>query len=372
MRIAFYCPNKPLLHPHPSGDLVIARGIAEELNRAGHTCREMATFRSRWFWKSPRGWRNALEGLRATWNTTRAFHPDVWLTYHTYYKSPDILGPLICTMQNIPYVLFQPMYATKWRKRSETRPGFALNRFALMTCRHAFTNNQNDLEALRRVLPDEKLTYLPPGIFPEDFQKNEAAGRALRALYGIAHDTPLLLSVARFRPGVKFESLVYLFNALALVRKMGQDFVCLVAGDGAMESELRMLAESVLPRQVIFTGRVDRGKLHEFYSAADLFVFPGIGESLGMVFLEAQACGLPVVALNTGGIHQVVKAGLTGLLVPQDGGEAMARAIHSLLCGPRRRAALAAAGPAFIRDERNLHRNYLELARRLERIAFGR
>jgi glycosyltransferase involved in cell wall biosynthesis len=371
VKIAFYCPNKPLLHPHPSGDLVIARGIAEELNRTGHTCREMATFRSRWFWKSPRGWRNALEGLRAAWKTTRAFHPDVWLTYHTYYKSPDILGPLICTLQNIPYILFQPMYATKWRKRPETRPGFTLNRIALRACRHAFTNNQDDLEALLRVLPADKLTHLTPGILPEDFQRDEAAGRALRALYGIPPDTPLLLSVARFRPGVKFESLVYLFNSLVLVRKMGQDFICLVAGDGAMEAELQMLAESALPRRVIFAGRVARGELHRFYSAADLFVFPGIGESLGMVFLEAQACGLPVVALNTGGIPQVVQAGRTGLLVPQDGGEAMARAIHSLLRDPKRRAAMAAAGPAFIQDERNLHRNYLELARRLEHIAFS-
>ncbi|GLI33908.1 glycosyltransferase family 4 protein [Desulforhabdus amnigena] len=368
MKIAFYCPNKPLAHPHPSGDLIIAQGISRELNRAGHTCKEIAAFRSRWFWKTSRGWREALIALRAAYRAAHDFHPHIWLTYHSYYKSPDVLGPAISRLMGIPYVLFQPMYATKWRKDPETRIGFYLNRLAIKASHHAFTNNLNDLEALGRILPPRRITHLPPGIFPEDFQHDDEAGKAVRLHYGISPDTPLILTAARFRNDVKFESLVYLFKSLALLGRFRKDFVCLVAGDGPMEEALRRMADALLPGRVIFAGRIPRHELFRFYSAADLFVFPGIGESLGMVFLEAQACALPVVALKTGGIAQVVKQNRTGILVPEDGGEAMARTIDQLLRDPEHLKALAANGPRFIRNERNLRWNYLELARQLEKI----
>ena len=65
--------------------------------------------------------------------------------------------------------------------------------------------------------------------------------------------------------------------------------------------------ESSLGDRVLFAGRIDRDRMFELYSGADLFVFPGINESLGMVYLEAQSCGLPVVAYDNGGIPEVVE-----------------------------------------------------------------
>ncbi len=80
-----------------------------------------------------------------------------------------------------------------------------------------------------------------------------------------------------------------------------------------MGAHLKALAEDLLPGRVVFTGRVARPDMAQCYSAADLFAFPGIGESLGMVYLEAQACGLPVVALESPGVSQVVVGGQTGI-----------------------------------------------------------
>ena len=97
------------------------------------------------------------------------------------------------------------------------------------------------------------------------------------------------------------------------------------------------------------------------YSAADLFVFPGIGESLGMVFLEAQACGLPVIALNTAGVPQVVRPGHTGLLVQEDDGTAMARATARLLDHPEEREFLGGNGAVFVREERNTRLSHRRL-----------
>lgn len=332
----------------------------------------MARFRARWFWKSLGGCLRALSCLPQAYRSALEFKPHLWLTYHSYYKSPDIPGPWICRLLNIPYVLFQPMYATHYRKDPKTRVGFYLNRIALKAAKHTFVNNTNDLEALRRILPADRITYLPPGIFPEEFERNEKEGLKVRDHYAIPHDTLLLMTAARFRADVKFESLVYLFNSLALLTKKGRSFMLLAVGDGPAEKELRLMAGKVLPGRVVFTGGVSREEMFRYYSAADLFVFPGIGESLGMVFLEAQACELPVVALDTGGISQVVRdtqPRRTGILVQKDGGEAMSEALESLLKDPQLRKRMGSDARTFVEEERNLHQNYRRLSRTLEKIA---
>lgn len=368
MRIAFYCPNKPLAHPDPSGDWVIAGGIRNALNGLGHDCREIVSFRSRWFWKSYLGWTEAFKSFFKAFSSALRFRPHLWLTYHTYYKSPDLHGPRISRLLNIPYILFQPIYSTKRRKTAGTRTGFYLNRIALKACRHSFTNNLRDLEALRRIIPSQNITYLPPGIFPEDFRRDEASGRAVRRDYGIPQETPLLMTAAMLRPDVKFQSMTYLLRSLSLIGKKQFPFMLLVVGDGPMRADLHAAAQNLLPGRVVFAGRVDRSIMYRYYSAADLFVFPGIGESLGMVFLEAQACGLPVIALNTAGVPQVVRQGETGLLVTEDDGEAMAKAVEKLLSEPQIRTRMASNGSKFIREERNLHCNYRELSQKLEEI----
>jgi len=372
VRIALYCPNKPLDHPNPSGDLVIARGIRSGLQLHGHDCREPVRFRARWFWTSLRGCFQAFKCFPAAYRNTLAFRPQLWLTYHTYYKSPDVFGPCICRLLSIPYVLFQPMYATRRRKDSKTSIGFYLNRVALKAAKHAFVNNTNDLDALRRILPARCITYLPPGIFPEEFQRNEAAGRMIRRQYSIPYDVPLLMTAARFRLDVKFQSLAYLFASLAMVKEGGRHFNLLVVGDGPAERELRLMAERILPGKVIFTGGIPREEMFRYYSAADFFVFPGIGESLGMVFLEAQACGLAVVALNTGGIPQVVRnegSNPTGMLVSRDDGTTLAAAVEALLKDPELCRRMGSNGRSFVENERNLHLNYLRFSLMLEEIA---
>ena len=368
MKIALYCPNKPLRDPAPSGDRTIAQGIHQALQALGHDCVEISTYRSRWFWKSGQGWWRASLGLLHAWRRARVSRPRLWLTYHSYYKSPDVLGPIISRWLRIPYVLFQPMYSTRRRKDPATRIGFYLNRFAIRSAAHAFTNNLLDLPALHRILPKERITYLAPGIFPEEFQCDPDAGLAVRRNHGITADLPLILTAARFRPGVKSQSLTYLFRALAPLARDGPPFQLLVVGDGPMQNALRELAVRLLPGRVTFAGGIPRHEMVRYYSAADLFAFPGIGESLGMVYLEAQACGLPVVALDTAGVPQVVCRNQTALLVPQDGGAAMTAAVRRLITDPKLRRELAAHGPIFILEGRNLHHNYAALAQRLVAI----
>ncbi len=371
MKIAFYCPNKPLDHPNPSGDLTIARSIRESLLLAGHDCREIVAFRSRWFWKSPRGWLTAFGALLEAALACLRFQPDVWLTYHVYYKSPDVIGPPLARLFRIPYVLFQPMFGTRRRKDPTTYWGYVLNRPALHACAHAFTNNINDVDALRRVLDPRRLTYLPPGIFPEACARIAGAREQVQRRYAVPNRRHLLLTAARLRSGAKEESIRFLFGALLELERMRDDWTLLLAGDGPREEALREAAAGVLGQRVVFAGGVPHDQMALLYSAADLFIFPGIGESLGMVYLEAQACGTPVVALESAGVSQVVSNGQTGMLLGESSPLGMAQAISRLLDDDAKRRDMGSAGIAFVQAHRNLHRNYLELARRLALLVNG-
>ena len=117
MKILFYAPFKPLGHDHPSGDLVTATSIFDFLRRQGHRVMEASTLRCRWIYWKPWLWLKLIKERRQAVQTFSGTSVDLWLTYHSYYKSPDLLGPAISSKLNIPYVIFQGIYSTK-RKRS--------------------------------------------------------------------------------------------------------------------------------------------------------------------------------------------------------------------------------------------------------------
>jgi glycosyltransferase involved in cell wall biosynthesis len=89
-------------------------------------------------------------------------------------------GPRSAARTDLPYVIFQGVYATKYRRRLKTLPGFLLNRRALRCAHHIFTNKTVDRVNLRRIVPGSKVTYLAPGIDPKRFRFDDRAREALR------------------------------------------------------------------------------------------------------------------------------------------------------------------------------------------------
>ena len=96
MKIAFYAPFKPLGHKNPSGDLIIARGLVEFLESQGHKIYIQSNLRARWIYFKPWLWLLWFHEFFLCLKKSYKTPPDVWITYHTYYKAPDILGPLVC------------------------------------------------------------------------------------------------------------------------------------------------------------------------------------------------------------------------------------------------------------------------------------
>ncbi len=367
MRICFYAPFKPLDHAHPSGDLVIATGLFDYLLKQGYHIKPASRFRSRWIYWKPWLWPQILKERQSIYRRHSGDYTDLWLTYHTYYKAPDLLGPKMSSRMKIPYVIFQGIYSTKRKRDWRTYPGYILNKRALCAAQHIFTNRNEDLINLKRLVPVKRLTYVAPGIFPDDFSFDAGSRTEMRRMWNVG-DEKVVLTAAMFRHGVKTKGLAFVIRACGEINRKGKKLQLVIAGDGKEKIRLQRLADDYLPGKVRFLGKVPRSKMNSFYSAGDVFAFPGIRESLGMVFLEAQSCGTPVVAFANGGIPEVVKNGETGLLVPLYDFGGFVKAIEHILDNGNFRLDMSQAAQSYVRLEHDLNNNYLKVKNVLQKV----
>jgi phosphatidylinositol alpha-1,6-mannosyltransferase len=128
-------------------------------------------------------------------------------------------------------------------------------------------------------------------------------------------------------------------RALRLVRKNMPNVTYLIAGEGPYRGELERLASEVGVREnVVIAGRITAANLAAVYALCDVFIMPSREqrdlcdvEGFGLVFLEAGACGKPVVGGRSGGIPDAIVDGVTGLLVNPDDPKAIAQSLLTLL-----------------------------------------
>jgi glycosyltransferase involved in cell wall biosynthesis len=358
LRIAYAMPMRPLGQGQPSGDLHLGTGLAEFLHGRGHEVIPAARLSTRFIYWRPWRWPALLAEAGRSLDIARG--ADLWLTYHAYYKAPDLIGPWVSRKLNLPYVILQGAYATKHRKRLKSWPGFVLNRRSLNAADLVIANKHRDHENLGRLLPPERLAYVPAGIRCADFRFDAAARARLRREWNVG-ETPVVLAVAMFRADVKRISLIFLIESLGILARQGVPFTLVLAGDGPARAELETLAARLLPGHARFLGKVARERLFEVYSAADVFAFPGVNEALGLVYLEAQACGLPVVAFKGWGVAEAVAGNETGLLTPPGDQAAYAAAVARLLAAPEERRALGRAGRERVLTGFDLDKNLLRV-----------
>jgi glycosyltransferase involved in cell wall biosynthesis len=170
--------------------------------------------------------------------------------------------------------------------------------------------------------------------------------RALAARVPHQSDGATILCVARQYPRKHIADLLY---ALPTVRNAVPRARVVVAGDGPEHASLLALAaELVLNDAVTFTGALPDDQLELLYRQADIFCLPSVQEGFGIVFLEAMACGLPVVATLAAAIPEVVPDRRAGLLVRPGDRAALAHALIELLARPSQRASYGAFGSAYV------------------------
>ena len=163
----------------------------------------------------------------------------------------------------------------------------------------------------------------------------------------LPHQAPLVGNVAALTP---HKGQRHLVEAAALVVRQVPDARFIIAGGGELRESLeRQIKEHRLEKHVMLTGfRPDALSLHK---AFDIFVMSSITEGLGTSLLDAMAAARPIVATSAGGIPEVVRDGVTGLLVPPRDHAAMAAAIVRLLNDPALRDRMGAAGRARVVEE---------------------
>jgi N-acetyl-alpha-D-glucosaminyl L-malate synthase BshA len=149
---------------------------------------------------------------------------------------------------------------------------------------------------------------------------------------------PIAVHVSNFRPVKRVPWLVRAFHAAL----GGRDARLLLVGDGPEQGQARQVAHELdIADQVLFLG--ERDALPELLAPADVFVLSSQQESFGLSALEAMSCGTPVVATDSGGVHEVVDHGHTGLLAPLEDLEAFASHLAALLFDRERARAMGAA-----------------------------
>jgi glycosyltransferase involved in cell wall biosynthesis len=149
----------------------------------------------------------------------------------------------------------------------------------------------------------------------------------------------------------------------------GLSLVVAGSADEVIDKEVRArAAQAGLGGRVELLGFVEHDRLPELYRSADLLAVPSQYEGgLGMVYLEAMACGLPVVAANAGGAAEAVVHEQTGILLDGGGAEQAAMAIERLLADPALRGRMGAAGRARVRERFGVERYGARVAESYER-----
>jgi phosphatidylinositol alpha-1,6-mannosyltransferase len=199
--------------------------------------------------------------------------------------------------------------------------------------------------------PHARLEQLTPGVDVTAFRP-DVDGSAVRVRYGLG-ERPVIVCVSRLVPRKGQDTLIH---ALALIRREVRDAALLIVGRGPDDDRLRRLArETGLDRHVVVTGGVPGPDLPQYYAAGDVFAMPcrtrrgGLDvEGLGIVYLEASATGLPVVAGNSGGAPEAVRPGETGYVVDGRDVEQVARQLVALLTDRQLSSRLGAAGRAWV------------------------
>jgi phosphatidyl-myo-inositol dimannoside synthase len=216
--------------------------------------------------------------------------------------------------------------------------------------------------------PSAALEHLPPGVDAEVFRPDPAARAELRRRYRLG-SAPVVACVSRLVARKGQDALV---RALPLMRARVPGARLLLVGDGPYGPRLRRMAAEVgVAEHVVFTGAVPAGELAAHHAVGDVFALPcrtrGGGldvEGLGIVLLEAAACGLPVVAGQSGGAPETVREGRTGRVVDGRDLPVLAEALSGLLADPGRARAMGAAGRAWMQREWS----WTTLVRRLRQL----
>ena len=202
----------------------------------------------------------------------------------------------------------------------------------------------------------DKFRQLTPAVDADEFHPDrKSSGDLLRASIGFA-DRPTVVCVSRLMARKGQDQLI---QALPHIQQQVPGAALVIVGTGPYRKKLEELAKRIgVTNDVHFTGKVPQEQLSSWYATGDIFAMPcrtrNAGwdvEGLGIVFLEASATGLAVVAGDSGGAPDAVRNGETGLVVDGNNVHSIASSITELLLDPQRAARMGQSGRQWVEQE---------------------
>lgn len=204
--------------------------------------------------------------------------------------------------------------------------------------------------------PADRIVVLNPAVDPAAYTTSTETESVVRK-YGL-EGKRIAMTAARLTARKGHENVL---RAVAKVKGSMPDLAYVIVGGGEEESKLRKLARELgIQERVAFTGPVGASELRQLYCASDVFIMAsyerkesGDYEGFGIAFLEASACGKPVIGGNSGGIPDAIIQGETGLLVDPHDVDEIASALTRLLTDEEYARKLGENGRRWVETEKN-------------------
>jgi len=238
-------------------------------------------------------------------------------------------------IRHVPYVVYSYSADVLEFRRNPVTKWLLKRVFEGATHVVANSNFTKKLIMENSLAAENKISVSTPAVDTAVFNADKKDA-SLRDRYKIPTGCKILLTVSRLAPRKGHDNII---KALAKVIYEYPDVVYVIAGVGPEKNMLIKLAEvSGVKDKVIFTGEVPEGELVFYYNACDAFIMTsrfiekkGDVEGFGTVYLEAAACGKPVIAGRSGGVSEAVVDGQTGILVDPENVDEIAKAVLTLL-----------------------------------------
>ena len=198
-----------------------------------------------------------------------------------------------------------------------------------------------------KVTGAEKIRLIYSGLELDRYAQINIDKAKIKQNFNIAPDENIVGMAGRLEP---IKGPQYFVQAAGNVAKHFTKVKFIMVGEGSLRPRLeRQAKEAGLENKFIFTGW--REDMPEILSILDILVLPSLNEAVGMVLIEAQALGVPIVAAKVGGIPEILVDNQTGILVPPADPYRLAQAINQLLLDEQKRRDMAEAARISVRDK---------------------
>ncbi len=247
-------------------------------------------------------------------------------------------------------LLGKPVVVMLHHGKASVRRDLAI-RFVAKVADCILCNSHHTLSKLLQAEVPKNYRVISPGVDVERFHPQVDKTPFYSRERGIPQNRPIILSLGRL---IEWKGFQYLIDAMGIIRTDPLPFL-LIGWRGPLRKQLeQQVQQKGLKDCVRIVPHIPFEIIHHYYRAADVFVLPSIidkegnTEGLGVVLLEALACGVPCVASHVGGISDIIQDGKNGFLVEPRNPEALALKITTLIEDGRLRKEMSEYGRQFV------------------------